>query len=253
MTTADVDDATASTVRFYAARYETRGGEPWHAHDGWHQLVHAARGALTVHAAGAVWVVPPSRAIWIPSGIRHRFTASTRSTLETIYLDARITLDADPVDALRVVEVGPLARALIEEIAGRCPCRTDVATNRRLVEVLLEQLRERPAPSTQLRDPVDRRALDAARLIRRDPARSIGSVAAEVGASRRTLERAFLAETGLPLGRWQHRARMLRALELLADRSNVTETALTVGYSTTSAFVASFRRDFGETPSRCFR
>ena len=80
----------------------------------------------------------------------------------------------------------------------------------------------------------------------------LDTVARKVGASRRTIERHVRAATGMSLGDWRHRARMLRALELLAAGTAVSSVAVTVGYSTPSAFVAAFRTHFGRTPGRFF-
>jgi AraC-like DNA-binding protein len=54
-------------------------------------------------------------------------------------------------------------------------------------------------------------------------------------------------------GTWRQRARLLRALQLLASGSTVTGTAIAVGYESTSAFVHAFRRALGTTPGRYFR
>lgn len=67
-------------------------------------------------------------------------------------------------------------------------------------------------------------------------------------ASVRTLERLFRAETGLSLGAWRRRARVIHAMELLADGATVTTAGLATGYATTSAFVQAFRREVGVTP-----
>src|SRR5690348_5345757 len=40
--------------------------------DGWDQLIYAASGVMTVHTGDGVWVVPPDRAVWVPSGVVHR-------------------------------------------------------------------------------------------------------------------------------------------------------------------------------------
>jgi quercetin dioxygenase-like cupin family protein len=39
----------------------------WHTHAD-HQLAWAASGVLTVRIAAATWVLPPTRALWIPAG-----------------------------------------------------------------------------------------------------------------------------------------------------------------------------------------
>ena len=68
----------------------------------------------------------------------------------------------------------------------------------------------------------------------------------------RTLERRFVVETGSSLGRWRLRLRLTRALELLAAGMSVSDAGLAVGYASTSAFVAAFKRELGSTPGRYF-
>ena len=74
-----------------------------------------------------------------------------------------------------------------------------------------------------------------------------------VGASGRTLARAFAAETGMPFGRWRTLLRLQAALPLLASGQPVGRVAYRVGYDRPSAFVAAFRRETGLTPAAYFR
>ncbi|MDR7009273.1 AraC-like DNA-binding protein [Paraburkholderia strydomiana] len=70
------------------------------------------------------------------------------------------------------------------------------------------------------------------------------------GHSPRTLSRRFVAETGLSFAQWRAQARLLRALELVADGVSVTTIALELGYENVSAFSDMFRRATGTTPGR---
>lgn len=73
-----------------------------------------------------------------------------------------------------------------------------------------------------------------------------------IGTSERTLARAFVAETGIPFGRWRTLLRLQAALPLLAAGDPVSRVAHRVGYETASAFVAAFRRETGITPAAYF-
>ena len=73
-----------------------------------------------------------------------------------------------------------------------------------------------------------------------------------VGVSARTLERQFIAETGLTIGRWRRHARLLGALRRLGAGESVKRVASACGYSEPSAFVAAFKSVFGRTPGRYF-
>ena len=100
--------------------------------------------------------------------------------------------------------------------------------------------------------PADPRARRLADRILGDPGAdaSLADLARDAGASLRTLQRLFQAETRLPLETWRGRARMQQAVVALANGASVTETALEAGYQSASAFIAAFKRAFGQTPAR---
>lgn len=64
----------------------------------------------------------------------------------------------------------------------------------------------------------------------------------------RTLSRLFRRETGMSYPQWRAQARAIHAMILLAQGESVTDTASLCGWSTTSAFIDSFRRSMGQTP-----
>jgi AraC-like DNA-binding protein len=82
-----------------------------------------------------------------------------------------------------------------------------------------------------------------------DP-RSLDAHARAVGASRRTLTRLFVQDTGMSFDRWRTHLRLRATLPLLAEGQPVYRVAHTVGYATASAFLAAFRRTVGTSPSR---
>ena len=63
---------------------------------------------------------------------------------------------------------------------------------------------------------------------------------------------AFL-ETGVGFGRWRTMVRMQAAAPMLAEGTPVSRVARSVGYATTSAFIAAFRRETGLTPAVYFK
>ena len=107
----------------------------------------------------------------------------------------------------------------------------------------------------ELRMPRDPRALDVAAALVREPAcrRTLGQWGREVGASERTLARAFQAETGVSFGRWRTQLRLQAALPTLAEGGSVASASDRAGYESPSAFVAAFRRETGMTPAEYFR
>ena len=69
----------------------------------------------------------------------------------------------------------------------------------------------------------------------------------------KTLSRLFVRDTGLTFRAWRQRLRLLGALTPLEKGERVTDVALACGYDSTSAFIAAFRQQFGETPGEFFR
>jgi AraC-like DNA-binding protein len=66
------------------------------------------------------------------------------------------------------------------------------------------------------------------------------------------MERRFLSETGMPVGRWLRHAGMINALKQLATGTSVKVAAAHAGYRTPSAFIEAFRATFGTTPGQFF-
>ena len=245
ITTTSVENAS---VRSLVARYSAGHRMAWHEH-AWHQLVYASEGFLTVHVPGASWVVPVDRGVWLPAGTRHTLEMRTRTRLATLYFDPGV---ADLAPVPHVVHTNVLVRELVRHITERRALDFAEPGDERLALVLVDHLRALDVAPLELRDPHDTRAREATTALRADPALALDKVAADAGASRRTLERVMRVETGMSLGQWRQRAQLLRALELLADGASVTQVATTVGFSTPSAFIASFRRVLGTTPARFF-
>jgi AraC-like DNA-binding protein len=216
----------------------------------WHQLIYATQGVMTVRSANAAWVVPPHRALWVPAGVDVRLHWSGPVALRSLYLAKGRRLGNMPRQCT-VWNVTPLLRELILRAVEHGALNGAMASQRRLAEVILDELARLSEAPLQLPLPVDARALRFAELWQSSNA-SVKTLMRRAGASRRTLERLFHAETAMSLGQWMRRERLLRALRLLAEGETVQATAAKLGYSSPSAFIAMFRRQLGETPGGYF-
>lgn len=220
-----------------------------HVHES-HQLAWAANGVLTVVADAGTWVLPPTRALWIPAGVAHETIASERSTMRTLYLEA----DMCPIrwESPRPVSATPLLAALIEHLTD---ATLDPQHRSRAEELTFDLLEPVEVATIQVTMPSDERALEVARALVSNPAdtRNLAAWGREVGASGRTLTRAFLAGTGIPFARWRTSVRLQAAIPLLAAGESVATVAGYVGYENPSAFIAAFRRHTGITPGAYFR
>jgi AraC-like DNA-binding protein len=221
----------------------------WHTH-GDHQLAWAPAGVLTVRSGTEAWVLPPTRALWIPAGTRHETLSESAATMRSAY----VRPDACSIawSTCTPVVVTPLVGELLTFLAD-----DDVETSQRTrAEQLLVDLLEPVATvSFDVRMPTDDRALRVATMLSDNPGddRTLAEWGLDVGASSRTLARGFLTGTGLPFARWRALLRLHSAMEALGAQEPVGEVARKVGYESASAFVAAFRRETGITPARYFR
>jgi transcriptional regulator GlxA family with amidase domain len=109
-----------------------------------------------------------------------------------------------------------------------------------------------PGRSTALPMPATEAALTVAETLRFNPGddHTLAELAASVHASVRTIERAFVAETGMTFRQWRIHNRMEAAAILLRTASNLEAVANRVGYLNASAFGRAFKEHFGTTPHR---
>ncbi len=222
-----------------------------HVHP-WSQLIYAARGVMTVSGDRGAWVVPSHRAIWMPADIGHTIETTGTTTLRTLYV--RPDLTKEQPRASCVIDVPPLLRELILHVLMLGHLLESDASHVRLTGVLLDLLNETPQVALDLANPVDVRARRIAdRILARPGANEpLEGLAQGSGAGLRTLERIFKRETGLTLGKWRQRARLIHALRKLAAGATVEQAARAVGNESTSAFIAIFKRELGMTPGKSY-
>lgn len=220
-----------------------------HAHE-WDQVIFAASGVMRVLAAGRAWLVPTNRALLVPAGMRHELMAMSPVTLRTLYVRAG-ELHSPGADC-EAFEVSPLLRELILHAVRLGRLRRDDPHEVRCLEMIRDSVAGERRAVLGVPLPEDPRALAAARAMIADPAgcEDLDALARMAGASRRTLERLFVTETGLTPARWRRRVRLLRAAELLVGGGSVSQVGVAVGYESTSAFIARFSELFGTTPGR---
>ncbi len=220
-----------------------------HRH-GWPQLVHATEGGLSIETETGSWIVPPGHAVWIPVDFEHGARTTGRVCMRSLYVRP-VDAGGLPADC-RVLHVAPLLRELILEAVRIGLLDARVPEHARLAAVVIDRIARAPEAPLRVDLPTDPRARRVADEARRDLAivRSLSELASGSGASPRTIERLFVRETGRTFGRWMQQVRALHALERLAAGDSVTEAGLAVGYESTSAFIAAFKRVLGTTPGR---
>lgn len=223
-----------------------------HTH-AWHQMAYAISGVLTVAVEGQSLVISPEQAVWLPTGLRHRVGSLLGAEFRSLWIADEVgrNLPASPT----VFGVSPLLRALIVEAAGIEGQADPDGYSRRVTDLILDQLRRAPPLAGALPWPRNASLGKLCEALYADPGdpRSPENWGRELGMSGRTLARRFEAEMGMSLRSWKRRLRLFKSIELMGGGLSVTQTALELGYSSTSAFVYAFRTDMGCSPQAYMR
>jgi len=215
-----------------------------HAH-AWAQVAYASRGVLRVATTGTTWMVPPSRAIWVPAHVTHEVVAVEDAFLRTLYISESTVPPG--LDTPRVVEVSNLLR---EVIAALDTPGLSAAREQLLGALALDELtRSEPLPlSVPMPNEKRLRALCEAVIADPTHGESLEQWASTVGASTRTIARLFRQELGVSFSQWRQQAILARAIPLLSQGRPLSHVAQELGYQSQSAFSAMFRRAFGASP-----
>ena len=232
----------------------------------WAQLAVSATGVVRLTVAHGTYIVPPSRALWIPPGVEHAVTVVENADLLTLYLHqprGRFGPQVAPADdapwrQCRVLEVSDLLRALVLELDAQpdgSRAALDAAKlqrESRLRALVLDELRRaRPVPlGVDL--PRDKRLRALCEAVLDDPTRhvTLEGWAQSCGASPRTVARLFRSELGTSFVQWRQQVLLARAVTLAARKLPMARIAAELGYASASAFSAMVRRSVGAPPSR---
>jgi AraC-like DNA-binding protein/quercetin dioxygenase-like cupin family protein len=223
--------------------------EHFHPED---QLIFASRGVMTVRTKQGIWVVPPLRAVWIPAGTPHSVAIPGPVSMRTLYFAPKLVRTEGA--KCFVMNVSPLLRELILHACKFPKLKKDEPMHRRIIEMIADQLEANHSIPLQLPHPNDPRAMRIVQALLAEPGktRTLAALCADCGASKRTIERLFIAETKMTFSQWRRQLRLLHAMQLLASGEKVTGAALDAGYRSASAFIVMFRRQLGQTPTRYF-
>ncbi|UYO94602.1 AraC family transcriptional regulator [Pollutimonas sp. M17] len=213
------------------------------------QLKFALSGVMVVASTEGHWVVPPTRALWLAPNVRHRVRMLGKVRLRSVFVNPQYPHGLPERSCL--LPATPLFREVITEVAGSTSKALLNRRTRLLMDLLLEELTEEPATPLHLPAPRDHRLARICTHIQEhlDDMKTLREWSKELGYDQRTLHRLFIQELGMSFLQWRQQAKLLAALEWLAEGRQVLGIALDLGYQTQSAFTAMFRRNLGITPS----
>lgn len=219
----------------------------------WPQLTFSTRGVIRLSTKDGSYIVPPSRALWVPADMPHSITLVEDAELRTLYLHTWL---GPAWDKCEVLEISPLLRTLMLALDttpdGQPPADPQAAQRERWIAPLLVNELER---ATQIRIdvplPTDKRLRQLCETLLRSPAdrATLAERARAIGASERTVARLFRDQLGMSWQQWRQQAVLAHALPLLARGMPVSQVAAASGYATDSAFCAMFKAATGKSPT----
>ncbi len=217
----------------------------WHARA---QFAFAVAGTMRVRTPRRAWIVPPSRALWLPARTVHEIQMHGVVEMRSLYVDRRASAGM-PSDCV-VLDVTPLLRELVVRAVALPERYDEKGEDGLMMKLLMAEVRRLPRCALDLPLPESPDLMRLcerllADLSRREPSDVDAGV---LKVSTRTLYRRFLKETGITCARWKQQARLLESIRRLADGTPVTTVAIDLGYESPSAFSTMFRRALGVVP-----
>jgi AraC-like DNA-binding protein len=205
---------------------------PMHSHRQ-AQLVVSLRGTATIGTGAQEWALPPRSMLWIAGDTPH----DVHTTADHHWL----VLSFPPELVARAtgwIEASGFMHDLVARV-GHAP---DSERRDRLTAVLLDELVEPVPANARLRRVTE--------LVTLHPATSVAELARAVGMSERTFRRWFRADVGTSFTHWHQQRVVERAIEQLDRGDSVKCVAADLGYTSTSAFIAMFKRVMNVSPQR---
>lgn len=217
-------------------------------HETEHMAFWQVRGSANAVCDGQQFRLSQGRLLWVPAGTWHSLHLAANSVVfpfsfpaerRAPHLEEVIQVDID-------AEHEVILFALHQNESSALQSKADLSG---LVFALIEAKLDGGRSLTVPQSPAAR---TVARGILNNPAddRGLQGWARATHTSERSIQRAFLAETGMTFGRWRAEQRMRTAKFLLEDGCTVSTAARRTGYLSVSSFTRAFRAAYGRAPSQ---
>ena len=221
----------------------------WHAHPTWGELAFLSEGSGVFESDKGTHLANNRQCVWIPPRVTHDFYLLEQSTNRTIFVDESIFCKEPRFYTMHTIPITPLLRELMLAVDD---WHLDFSreSDRRVGLVLWDAVVRSEQHTSRLPIPHDRRLQKLCAAVLSDISGTVllGEWSKELGMSTKTIARLFMRETKTTFGHWAQLAKMEHARHLLENGSNVTEAALSCGYSSISSFITVFKKVYGFTP-----
>lgn len=221
----------------------------WHKHEDFGEIFYWGSGHSVLCTTDQNFICTSLRAIWIPPGVEHEWYVPQNAIDRAIFVHTSAVADRERFCRLHMVEVSPLLRELLFSITD-APVDFSSEKGQRMGKVLLDCFEDAPLASSPLNMPHSHRLVELCAQAVLEPGSPVSykDWSEILHVSPKTLARMFLRETGMSMGQWVKLMRLLHAQQKIEKGASVTEAALDSGYTSVSAFIHAFKKNFGSTP-----
>lgn len=215
------------------------------------QFLYAIRGMMEVDTSDGKWLVLPYSGVWIPSLKPHSVRMLNVST-HSLYIKASVSLRHQHCEVLSVT---PLMHALLLE-APNIPLLYEIGgRDDMLMQLLLHEVKLATPVSIHIPLPQDPKLLEQCQNFIRQPSIHVNAEdwALAHHKSLRTFSRFFVGQLGMTFGQWRQRVCLLSALLAMEKGNSITQIAFDLGYESSSAFSAMFKKNMQHSPRTLFK
>lgn len=219
------------------------------------QFFYLQKGFVTVEDERGYWTVSPGQIAWMPPYIQYKTEGIGRIAGWGVSLAPLLSVGMPEVAC--ALNCSPFIPLILErayqwhqgEEGVYVPL---ISRYEIMLQVLVDELRFGSKAQERLLLPKGKRLNTMAREILANPSnrRSINDWADKTKISSRSISRHFSNETNMTFAQWRQLASLLVARKRLALGDSVHHVAQSVGYENVSAFIASFKKAFDQTPAQ---
>ena len=220
---------------------------PVHSHE-WGEFVYSFSGVIEITIQDKRYLVLPNYGIWVPPNMEHGYRSNKRAQLCFVYVAGDFCVEFCMLPCS--VQMSSLMRNMLAHLKDSSGFRSSDEQDR-FLHVFMDQLRSAPCIDSYLPVSTDPQLAELLLELEENPgdSRSVKELAHTKGMTDRTLARKCKKELSISLLEWRQRLRAIKALMMLEDGVSVEQIALDFGYSSSSAFIAMFKRVMGKTPA----
>jgi AraC-like DNA-binding protein len=223
----------------------------WHHHER-AQLLYCSQGSFHLEITNKAFLVPPTRAIWIPAKMQHHAYSAQRVSHRSLYFD--IHHFKHLATQMEVIKVSPLLKELIIKACSFKPNYPEKSPESRIGMVIVDEILKAttepfflPLSKNTKLTSIKHYILDH---LANKPTHI--QIAEAFHINPKTLSRLCKKETGMTLEQWVMQIKLLKAIEMISTGATTTLTAQSLGYSNDSAFIYMFKKLTGGTPSELY-